>query len=54
MDENYIQYIADGLKELHGDLTSQAFIDYRTGSTVGNSDKPWSWDDFFVALAWQG
>ena len=54
MADYYIQFIAAGLKELHPLLSSQGFIDYRTGSTVGNSDKPWSWDEFFVALAWQG
>jgi len=54
MADNYIDYIAQGLKELHPFLSSQGFINYRTGSFVGNSQDIWSWDDFFIAMAWEG
>ena len=52
MADNYIKYIAEGLKKLHPELSSQRFIDY-----VGEKDvfgSPWNWDDFFTALAWDG
>lgn len=52
MADYYIEYIAKGLKELHPELSSKAFIDYKDGTDV--LDKTWNWDEFFIAMAWQG
>jgi len=53
MAKNYVQYIADGLKELHGDLSSQALKDlYEDGMTF--HDATFSWDKLFKYLAWEG
>ena len=52
MADYYIEYMAKGLKKLHPELSSQAFIDYEDGTNV--FDKSWNWDEFFIALAWQG
>lgn len=53
MAKNYVQYIADGLKELHGDFSSQALKDlYEDGMTF--HDATFSWDKLFKYLAWEG
>ncbi len=58
MADNYIEYIANGLKELHPQLSSQGFIDYWDGGqfelTGYNEMINWSWDEFFTSLAWGG
>ena len=53
MAENYVQYIADGLKELHGDLSSQGLIKLGNETTEVNG-APFSWDDLFYYMAWDG
>jgi len=41
------------LKELHGDLSSQALKDFGN-ETTDVYGEPFSWDDFFYYLAWDG
>lgn len=53
MAKNYVQYIADGLKELHGDLSSQAIKDLYPENSVFHDDT-FSWDNFFTYMAWTG
>ena len=58
MADYYIEYIADGLKKLHPELSSQGFIDFWEGEafelTGYNETINWNWDDFFTAMAWEG
>lgn len=54
MADYYIEFIANGLKDLHPILSSHRFIDYKDGSFIGNTSQIWDWDDFFIALAWKG
>lgn len=54
MAQHYIDDIASGLKELHEQLSSDAFINYENGSYIGNTSAKWSWDSFFIALSWEG
>ncbi len=53
MADNYIEYIAAGLKELHPILSSQGFSDY--GNSISDVlGDTFSWNDMFYYMAWAG
>lgn len=57
MADNYVEYIANGLKELSPFLMSQSFFNYWNGQQFCPENHGcllWNWDDFYLSLAWQG
>jgi len=57
MADNYIQYMADGLKKLAPFLLSSSFRNYVDGSRFYTSSTEyvdWDWDEFYTGLAWVG
>ncbi len=52
MADYYIEFIAAGLMEIQHYLSSPGFIDYKTGTNIGDTDAIWNWDDFYYYMAW--
>ncbi|MEM8940026.1 MAG: hypothetical protein AAGC64_11825, partial [Bacteroidota bacterium] len=53
--DNYITYIANGLRQLERFFISQSFKNAaNSGYYLDVLDEEWNWDDFYEYMAWEG